>query len=105
MAALKRIQARLQALMAAYGPVALGIWFTIFGSVLFGFWGAIGAGVNLEAWLGPLEGAGTFGVAYFATQLTKPLRALATLALTPWVAARLGVEPAATPEPVGVPAE
>ncbi|MCB9761471.1 MAG: DUF1279 domain-containing protein [Alphaproteobacteria bacterium] len=88
-----RTKARLQALFKEYGPVALGVWFTIFGLVLGGFYTALSMGFDVSMTAQPEAGVGTFAAAYGATQLTKPLRAVATLALTPLVARLLGRHP------------
>ena len=69
--------------IAEYGMVAFGVWFAIFFLVLGGFTIAISNGVEID---GAMGNAGILGGAYAATQLTKPLRLMATLALTPFVA-------------------
>jgi hypothetical protein len=85
-------KARLQAALSAYGPVALGVWLALFGLTWGGFALAIGAGLAVEV-EDAVSSAGTVGLAYAATQLTKPLRALGTLGLTPVVARALGRSP------------
>ncbi len=74
------LKERLSKLISDYGPVAFVTWFVLFGLTLAGFVLAIKLGFKPE---GAAGGAGTLGAAYVATQLTKPLRILATLALTP----------------------
>ena len=72
-----------QNLFAEYGAVAVVVYFTIFFVVLFGFWAAFHFGWH------PSSAAGTVGVwtaAYIATKLTQPVRIIATLAITPFVA-------------------
>ncbi len=75
--------AKYKDLPAEYGGIALAVWFTIFGITMVGFYTAISMGFEVE---GALGGAGKIGAAYAATQLTKPIRIFATLALTPIVA-------------------
>lgn len=75
--------ARLQELFKQYGPVALVTWFSIFGLTWAGFAAAISLGFEVD---GAVGGAGTAGAAYIATQLVKPIRIIATLALTPVIA-------------------
>ena len=77
------MKARLEALLAKYGKLALIIYFAIFALVLAGFAIAIRIGVQVESAAGE---AGTLGAAWLATKLTQPLRILATVLLTPVVA-------------------
>jgi hypothetical protein len=74
---------RIQTLLAEYGPVALWVYFGIFGLVLAAFAMAISFGIRVES---ATEGAGTLGAAYLATKVTQPLRIAATLVVTPLVA-------------------
>jgi hypothetical protein len=74
------IKDRFKALMAEYGPLALGVYFTIFGIVLLGFALALDLGLDVGT---PAGTAGLWATAYVATKLTQPLRILATLAVTP----------------------
>jgi hypothetical protein len=76
-------KAKLKALLADYGRVALWTYLVIFVVVLGGFAIAIGSGIKTESSMGK---AGLLGAAWVATKLTQPLRILATLALTPLVA-------------------
>ncbi|MFN2601470.1 MAG: FAM210A/B-like domain-containing protein [Gemmatimonadaceae bacterium] len=72
-----------QNLFAEYGAVAVVVYFTIFFLVLIGFWTAFRFGWR------PSSAGGTVGVwaaAYIATKLTQPVRIIATLAITPFVA-------------------
>lgn len=85
--------AKLKAFFAEYGPLGIGVWFTIF----FGTWGVflvlLNAGVDLGGWLSGGDGGGFFGrflkaggvtaLAYGATQVVKPIRIIATFAITP----------------------
>ena len=85
--------AKLKAFFAEYGPLGIAVWFTIF----FGTWGAflvlLNAGVDLGGWLSGGDGGGFFGrflkaggvtaLAYGATQVVKPIRIIATFAVTP----------------------
>ncbi len=77
---------RMKGMLAEYGRVALIVYLVLFGAVLAGFSVAISAGVAVDSAAG---GVGTFAAAYVATKLTQPLRILATLAITPLVAAGL----------------
>lgn len=91
-------------MLAEYGGVALVVYLVLFASVLFGFSVAISAGVEVESAAG---GVGTLAAAWLATKVTQPLRILATLAITPLVAAGLkrlrrtppGPPPGPTPGP------
>jgi hypothetical protein len=74
------ISERLKALLAEWGPLLLVVWFGLFAIVLVGFVVAIEFGFKVESTAGAL---GTWGAAYVATQLTKPLRFAATLVITP----------------------
>lgn len=78
----RNLKGRYQDLVAEYGAVALGIWFGLAAVVFLGFTVAIRMGVSVE---GAAGSAGTFGAAYVGLQLTKPVRIVATLALTPFV--------------------
>lgn len=85
--------AKLKAFFAEYGPLGIVVWFTIF----FGTWGAflllLNAGVDLGGWLSGGEAGGFFArflkaggvtaLAYGATQVVKPIRFIATFAITP----------------------
>jgi hypothetical protein len=74
---------RLKSMMVEYGSLALYVYFSIFGLVLGGFVLAIKMGFHRSGH--GMSTAGTWGAAYVATQLTKPLRLAATLVLTPVV--------------------
>lgn len=71
---------RLKALLAEWGPLFLVVWFGLFGIVMVGFAVAIRLGFEVESTAGAW---GTWGAAYVATQLTKPLRLAATVIITP----------------------
>ena len=73
-----------KALLAEYGPVAVGVYLAIFAVVFAGAAVALQLGFSFEVTAGS---AGTLGAAWVATKLTQPLRILATVALTPPVAA------------------
>lgn len=77
---------RLRALLAEWGPLLVIVWFGLFATVLVGFVLAIQLGFEVESTGGTL---GTWGAAYFATQLTKPLRLAATVIITPALGAFL----------------
>lgn len=78
------LKQRAEKLMAEYGGVALFVYFAIFFATIAGFAIAIRAGVQVESAAGE---ASILGAAWVATKVTQPLRILATLALTPVVAA------------------
>lgn len=70
-------------LVLEYGVIAIVVHYVIFALVIVGFWAAIRAGWE------PMTAAasvGTWTAAYVATKVTQPLRIVATLALTPFVA-------------------
>lgn len=113
--ALLRLQARLRTLFLTYGRVALGVWFSVFALTWLGFYLALGAGLDLaaflravaealhldaQAWASAGAGTGQAVIAYAAAQVTKPLRIVITLSLTPVVARWLGRAPAAPPSGV-----
>jgi ABC-type siderophore export system fused ATPase/permease subunit len=73
----------IKSIFAEYGAIAVVVYFAIFFLVLFGFWAAIRFGWQ------PSSAAATVGIwtaAYIATKLTQPVRIIATLAVTPFVA-------------------
>ncbi len=90
----KRARQQYQQLVERYGAIAVGTYFTIFFSVLGGFWLAVSSGVDLASGFESLgfdtqsasSRSGTLVVAYAFTKLTQPLRIAATLVLTPLVA-------------------
>ena len=105
MSHLSRLRARYRALVETYGKVAITVWFSIFGLTWLGFYVALSLGVDLsaalrsaagslgrdpDAWAALGGGAGRVGIAYAVTQVTKPLRLLLTLALTPPIARKVG---------------
>jgi hypothetical protein len=77
---------RLKALIAEWGMLFFFVWFGLFGIVLVGFALAIKFGFRVESTAGAW---GTWGAAWVATQLTKPLRFGATLVITPALGALL----------------
>ena len=81
------LKSRWQHLIEVYGPVAFGVWFAVFGVVFAGFVVAIELGFQPEGVAGE---TGKWGMAYVATQLTKPLRIVVVLFLTPVVARLMG---------------
>jgi hypothetical protein len=94
---------RFKALIAEWGMLFFFVWFGIFGIVLVGFAVAIKFGFRVESTAGAW---GTWGAAWVATQLTKPLRLGATLVITPALGAllkRLRRRKAASPGPVAEP--
>lgn len=88
------LRVKLQEGLEKYGPVALVVWFGLFAGTWGGFYLALNAGVDMigafQEWGIDVDGAaGTTGlvvVAYALSQVTKPVRILAFLALTPPIA-------------------
>ena len=76
----------MKGIFAEYGTLAVVLYLIIFAATLAGFAVAISFGVAPESTAGSV---GTLAAAWVATKLTQPLRILATLALTPLVAAGL----------------
>jgi O-antigen ligase len=73
----------IKSIFAEYGTIGVVVYFAIFFLVLFGFWAAIRFGWQ------PSSAAANLGIwtaAYIATKLTQPVRIIATLAVTPFVA-------------------
>jgi hypothetical protein len=66
-----------------YGATAVVVYLTIFTLVLVGFWAAISAGWSPSS---AAENVGVWTAAYLATKVTQPLRIVATVAVTPFVA-------------------
>jgi hypothetical protein len=73
------LKARLKKLYAVYGLAAVVTWFSLFFLVLAAFVIAIEYGSDAA-------GGGKWLAAYVATEATKPIRIVATLVLTPFVA-------------------
>jgi hypothetical protein len=80
---LKEMKEKLKALFVEYGAIAVVIHLTLFGLVFLAFY--MGISLGREADDGS-QGAGTLVAAYIAAQLTKPIRILIVLTLTPVVA-------------------
>lgn len=101
---IEKQSARMKALVERYGSVAIAMWMALFTPVLAGSYAAISLGFDLgESVAGK---TGVLAMAYGATMLTKPVRLVITLALTPLVAQllqrRAGAEATEAPaEPVG----
>jgi hypothetical protein len=70
-------------LLVEYGAIAVVVYFAIFFLVLFSFWAAMRFGWEPAS---ATANVGTFAAAYIATKITQPLRILATLAVTPFIA-------------------
>ena len=77
---------RFKALLAEWGPLFFIVWFGIFGLVLVGFALAIKFGFRVESSAGTW---GTWGAAWVATQVVKPVRIAATIVITPALGALL----------------
>ena len=75
--------ARFRELIVEYGVIALIVHYVIFAIVITGFWFAIRAGWRPSSTAGT---AGSWGAAYIAAKITQPLRIVATLAVTPFIA-------------------
>ena len=69
--------------MLEYGVIALIVHYVIFAIVIVGFYLAIRSGWQSSSTAGSV---GTWGAAYIAAKITQPLRIVATLAVTPFVA-------------------
>ena len=91
-----RLSDRLKILMETYGPVAIVVYFAIFGVVFAGFMVAIHMGFEVASGAGS---ASALGAAYVATKLTQPVRILATLAVTPLAARIIGRRPPGSTSP------
>ena len=76
----RSLKERLRKLYAQYGVAAIVTWFGLFFLVLAGFV------VAMETSMGPGPSRGSWVAAYVATEATKPIRIVITLALTPLVA-------------------
>lgn len=63
--------------------IAIAVHYVIFALVIVGFWAAIRSGWQPTSTAGSV---GAWSAAYIATKITQPLRIVATLALTPFVA-------------------
>ena len=70
-------------MLVEYGVVAVVVYLALFFIVLFGLWAAIRFGWEPS---GALANVGAFTAAYLATKITQPLRIIATLAITPFIA-------------------
>lgn len=91
----RTLKERLKAHFAEYGRVAIYTYLTLSILTITGFSIAIGAGVT------PSSATGVFGVigaGWVAAKATMPLRILATLGLTPLVAALVQRRKKATPD-------
>ena len=76
----RSLKERLRKLYAEYGVAAIVTWFGLFFLVLACFV------VAMETSMGPGPSRGSWVAAYVATEATKPIRIVITLALTPIVA-------------------
>lgn len=74
---------RLDAVIERYGWIAIGTYLVIFLATWAGFALALVWGFNVESAAGSATIA---GAAWIATKVTQPIRIVATLALTPFVA-------------------
>jgi len=76
----RSLKERLRKLYAEYGVAAIVTWFGLFFLVLAAFV------VAMETSMGPGPSKGSWVAAYVATEATKPIRIVITLALTPVIA-------------------
>jgi len=74
---------RFRDLLLEYGVIALIVHYVIFALVIVGFWAAIRAGWEPTT---TVASVGSWTAAYIATKVTQPLRIVATLAITPFIA-------------------
>jgi len=74
---------RFRNLFVEYGVIAIAVHYVIFALVIVAFWAAIRAGWQPT---GAAGSVGTWTAAYLATKVTQPLRIVATLAVTPFIA-------------------
>jgi hypothetical protein len=70
-------------LLVEYGITALVVHYVIFALVIVGFWAAIRLGWEPTTAVGSV---GTWTAAYIMTKIVQPLRIIATLAVTPFIA-------------------
>ena len=80
---LRQSLARFRDLVLEYGLIALVVHYVIFAIVIVGFWAAIRNGWQPTSAAGSV---GTWGAAYIAAKITQPLRIIATIAVTPFIA-------------------
>jgi hypothetical protein len=80
----RTLKERLSSHMAEYGKVAVYTYLTLSLAAITGFSIAIGVGVEPSSATGVL---GVIGAGWVAAKATMPIRILATLGLTPLVAA------------------
>ena len=73
----------LKAIFVEYGAVAVTVYFALFFLVWIGFWAAIRLGWQPTSVVGE---TGAWVASYLATKVTQPLRIIATLAVTPFIA-------------------
>jgi hypothetical protein len=80
---LRELVQKFKTLLVEYGVTAIVVHYVIFALVIVGFWTAIRLGWQ------PTSAAGTVGTwtaAYVMTKIVQPLRIIATLAVTPFIA-------------------
>ncbi len=96
------LKERLKAHVAEYGRVAIYTYLTLSVLTIIGFSIAFGAGVAPSSATGVV---GVIGAGWVAAKATMPLRILATLGLTPLVAALLKRRQKAAPPDDELPSE
>lgn len=74
---------RFKVLVLEYGVTALVVHYVIFALVIVGFWAAIRLGWQPA---GTAANVGAWTAAYVMSKIVQPLRIVATLAVTPFVA-------------------
>jgi hypothetical protein len=80
---LRELLQKFKHLVVEYGVTALIVHYVIFALVIVGFWTAIRMGWQPASAVGSV---GTWTAAYVMTKIVQPLRIIATLAVTPFVA-------------------
>jgi Flp pilus assembly pilin Flp len=81
--AFRKSLAQFRHLVVEYGVIALLVHYAIFAVVIIGFWAAIRSGWQPSGTTGSV---GSWTAAYVATKITQPLRIVATIAITPFIA-------------------
>jgi len=80
---LKDLLLRFRHLVLEYGAIALIVHYLIFAVVIVGFWFAIRLGWRPTD---AVANVGAWTAAYIAAKITQPVRIVATIAITPFVA-------------------
>jgi hypothetical protein len=86
----KELKVKLQDLFEEYGKVAIWTYVVLWASVLIAYAIAIQLGVEIE---GAAATGGVLFAAWVAVKVTQPVRIVATLVLTPFLARFINREP------------